>query len=159
MITGHVTGDASMLLYLKSRGIAVRDELRTAVKTQGIRMLRLVKLKVSGPVLKNRSGTLRRKVNVLFAESETEITASVGLQLSYAAAHEYGFDGTVTIREHLRTITQAFGRKLAAPVTFPVPAHAVRMKIPERSYLRSTLREEGESIRVALGKAVQQAFA
>lgn len=158
MITGRVSGDTSVVLYLKSRGIVVRDELRTAVREQGIRMLALVKLKVSGPVLKNRTGTLRRKLNVLFTETANSIAASVGVQLTYARAQEYGFEGTVTIREHLRTITQAFGRTLSAPVTYSVPSHSAHMKLPERSYLRSTLREEGESIRVALGGAIKRSF-
>jgi len=157
MIVGHITGDSSTLLYLKTRGIIIRDELRTAVQREGVRVLGLVKLKVSGLVLKNRTGTLRRKLNVRFTDTPTEMTASVGLKLAYAAAHEYGFDKIVTIREHLRTITQAFGRSIA-PVTFTMPEHARHMVLPERSYLRSTLREEGESIRSALGQAVRRAF-
>lgn len=158
MITGHVTGDASMLLYLRSRGIVLRDALRTVVREQGVRMLGLVKLKVSGPVLKTRTGTLRRKLNVRFTETPSEISASVGLKLAYAAAHEYGFDGVVTVREHLRTITQAFGRPIA-PVTFTMPAHARHMKLPARSYLRSTLREEAPSIREAMRGAIRGALA
>jgi phage gpG-like protein len=159
MITGHVSGDASMLLYLKSRGIVLRDQLRMTVREQGIRMLGLVKAKVSGPVLKNRTGTLRRKLNVRFTETATEISASVGLKLKYAAAHEYGFNDTVTIREHLRHVTQVYGRPLAAPLAVTVHAHARHMKLPERSYLRSTLREEGPSIREALQLAIGRSFA
>jgi phage gpG-like protein len=158
MITGRVTGDSAQLLYLQSRGLVMRDELRAAVQREGVRILALVKRKVSGAVLKNRTGTLRRKLNVRFTETPNEMSASVGLKLAYAAAHEYGFDDVVTIREHLRTITQAFGRPLAAPVSFTMPAHSRHMHLPERSYLRSTLREEGQSIRVALGAAVKRSF-
>jgi hypothetical protein len=52
--------------------------------------------KLSGQVLKNRTGTLRRKINYEVRETPTGITGSVGVKLSYAAAHEYGFDGVVT---------------------------------------------------------------
>lgn len=154
MIIGHVTGDTAVLLQLKSRGILLRENLRKVVHEQGIRMLRLVKLKVSGPVLKNRTGTLRRKLNVRFTETPNELTATVGLKLKYAAAHEYGFDGVVTVREHLRRVTQAFGRPLAQPVSATVRAHSMHMKLPERSYLRSTLREEAPSIREAMRLAI-----
>lgn len=158
MIIGHVTGDTAVLLQIKSRGILLRDTLRRVVQAQGIRVLRLVKLKVSGPVLKNRTGTLRRKLNVRFTETPNEISATVGLKLKYAAAHEYGFDGVVPVREHLRRVTQVFGRPLAEPVSATVRAHTVHMKLPERSYLRSTLREEAPSIRDAMRAAVGAAL-
>jgi phage gpG-like protein len=158
MITGRVSGDSAMLLQIKSRGIVIRDALRTAVHEQGIRVLALVKLKVSGTVLKNRTGTLRRKLNVLFREGPNEILASIGLKLAYAAAHEYGFDGTVSVKEHLRRVTMVYGRPLAEPVMATVRAHEAHMQLPERSYLRSTLREETPSIRAALATAMQQSF-
>jgi phage gpG-like protein len=104
--------------------------------------------KLSGQVLKNRTGTLRRKINYQLRETPTEVSASVGVQLSYAAVHEYGFDGIVTVKEHLRTITQAFGRPIA-PVHVHRGAHQRHMKLPERSFLRSSLRENAPSIREA----------
>lgn len=158
MITGRVTGDSAVLLQLRSRGLVLREQLRTTVQEQGIRLLRLVKLKVSGPVLKNRSGTLRRKLNVRFTETANEILSTVGLKLKYAATHEYGFDGIVSIRAHLRRVTQVFGRPLASPISVSVRAHTAHMKLPERSYLRSTLREEAPSIREAMRLAIGGAF-
>jgi hypothetical protein len=158
MITGKVVGDQAVLLKFKSYGVLARENLRTAVREQGIRVLALVKAKVSGPVLKNRTGTLRRKLNVQFSETPSSISASVGLSLAYAPPHEYGFDGTVTVKEHLVTITQAFGRELAGPVQFTMPTHERHMKLPERSYLRSTLREETATIRAALQSAVTRSI-
>lgn len=159
MITGKLVGAERVELFIKSRGIVVRDNLRTALRRQGVRVLALVKAKVSGPVLKNRTGTLRRKLNVQFSETANELLASVGLKLAYATAHEYGFDGTVSVKEHLRRVTQVYGRPLAAPVMATVRAHEAHMKLPERSYLRSTLREEAPSIRQELAAAVGAAFA
>lgn len=158
MITGRVTGDASMQLYIRSRGIVLRDELRRAVQEQGIRVLALVKAKLSGPVLKTRTGRLRRSVNMRFTETPTEISAAVGTNVDYARAHEHGFDGVVTVREHLRTITQAFGNPIA-PTQVVVGAHPRHMRLPERSFLRSTLQEEGPSIREALTGAIRGVFA
>lgn len=166
MIIGHLSGDTRVLLAIQSRGIIVRDELRSAITTQGLRVLGLVKAKVSGPVLKSRTGTLRRKLNMQLTESPEELTASVGLKLSYAAVHEYGFDGTVTIREHLRHVKSGDVRgrldggrsRVLAQGIGRVREHTRHMHVPERSYLRSTLAEEHATIRAAMLAAVRRAF-
>ena len=157
MITGKVTGDASMLLFLKSRGLVLREELRKAVAEQGIRMQALVKAKLHGIVLHQRSGRLVRSINVRTTDTADEISASVGTNVKYAAAHEYGFNDTVTVREHLVRITQAFGKPIT-PTTYTMPAHERHVQLPERSFLRSTLREEGPPIRAALATAVREAL-
>lgn len=159
MITGRVSGDTEVLLLLRSRGIVLRDELRTTVQRQGFRLLRIAKQKVSGPVLRNRTGTLRRKLNFQFRETADAIAGAIGLKLVYAAIHEYGFDGVVSVKSHLRTITQAFGRPLTNPVAAQVREHARRMRMPERSYLRSTLRENATQVRAELQRAVTRSVA
>lgn len=154
MIEMRVIGAERTELALKSFGLGVKERLRVAVQRSAIALTRYVKeRKLSGQVLKNRTGTLRRKINYQLHESPTEVGASVGVLLSYAPVHEYGFDGTVTVKAHLRTITQAFGRPIA-PVTFTMPAHPRHMKLPERSFLRSSLRENAPSIREQLAAAV-----
>jgi hypothetical protein len=61
--------------------------------------------------------------------------------VKYGRAHEYGFQGTVSVKEHLRTIKQAFGKTLASPKTISVRGHSANVNLPERSFLRSALRE------------------
>lgn len=158
MITGHVTGEASMQLYIRSRGIVLRGELRRVVQAQALRLLAIVKAKLSGPVLKNRTGRLRRSINERLTETADEISASVGTNVNYARAHELGFEGVVNVREHLRTITQAFGNPIA-PTQVHVGAHPRHMRLPVRSFLRSTLREEAPAIREALHGALRGVFA
>jgi hypothetical protein len=154
MIQVRVVGVEQTLLSLRAFGLGVRERLRVAVTRAAIELTRYVKEeKLSGQVLKNRTGTLRRKVNYRVQETASDITGSVGVQSAYGRVHELGFDGTVTVKEHLRTITQAFGRSIA-PTTFTMPAHQRHMKLPERSYLRSSLRELGPSIREQLAMAV-----
>ncbi|MDB4882389.1 MAG: Bacteriophage protein of unknown function [Gemmatimonadetes bacterium] len=154
MIEIRVLGGEKTELALRQFPIGARERLREAVLRNAIRLTRYVKeQKLSGQALKNRTGTLRRKVNYLLRETPNEVTASVGLKLSYAAAHEYGFDKVVTVKEHLRTIKQAWGRPIA-PVTFSVPSHQRHMKLPERSYLWSSLRENAPSMRDQLIAAV-----
>ena len=54
--------------------------------------------------------------------------------------HEFGFSGTQNVRESLRTVKQAFGRPIS-PVEAIVRAHSRKVDLPERSFLRSALRE------------------
>lgn len=154
MIEIRVVGAEEAILTYKSFGLGLRERLRVAVTRSAIMLTRYVKeQKLSGQVLKNRTGTLRRKINYRISESAEEVAGSVGVELAYGAVHEYGFDGVVTVKEHLRTITQAFGRSIA-PTTFTMPAHQRHMKLPERSYLRSSLAENAPSIRDQLAAAV-----
>jgi phage gpG-like protein len=109
--------------------------------------------KLSGQVLHVRTGTLRRKINYRVTQTAAAITGQVGVKLSYAAAHEYGLDVEEQVREHLRTAKMAFGRPIA-PVTFSVRAHTRHMKLPERSFLRSSLREMTPEIQAMIRAAV-----
>jgi phage gpG-like protein len=157
MITFKFVNDENVILNLRSMGIRVRDNLREAVTRAAIMLTRYVKEeKLSGQALKNRTGTLRRKINYVVAETPAGITGSVGVDLSYAAAHEYGFDGTVSVREHLRTVKQAFGRPIS-PVTSIVSAYQRHMHLPERSFLRSALRDQAIPIGLMLRQAVAEA--
>ena len=68
----------------------------------------MVSDKLSGQVLKNRTGTLRRSINQHVEETDTSITGILGADMDiarYARAHEYGFRGTVQVPAHTRTIT------------------------------------------------------
>jgi phage gpG-like protein len=117
--------------------------------------------KLSGQVLKNRTGTLRRSINQRVDDSGAEIVGIVGANMDaakYAAAHEYGFAGTVTVRAYQRRITEAFGRRIA-PREVEVGSHSMRMNLPERSYLRSALNEKENEILDRLRGTVGDAVA
>jgi phage gpG-like protein len=63
----------------------------------------------------------------------------VGTNVKYAAAQEYGFDGTANVRDHLRKIVETSKLGLLGRTT--VQAHKRHMHLPERSFLRSALEE------------------
>jgi phage gpG-like protein len=119
--------EASVLRAVRRLAIS----LQGYVKTQ----------KLSGQVLHVRSGTLRRSINQEVRQTGHAIQGTVGTNVSYARIHEYGFSGTVNVREHLRTVSKAFGRPLASPVTQTVRAHTKNVNLPERSFLRSALKD------------------
>lgn len=114
--------DAAMVRVITRLSI----EIQSAVKTE----------KLSGQALHVRTGTLRRSINRLVVQQGNSVYGQVGTNVAYAAAHEYGFSGVVNVREFTRGKTGA-----------SVRAHTRQMNLPERSFLRSTLREHASQIR------------
>lgn len=130
-------------------------EVRLAVTGSVRRLLLMLQRKVkeeklSGQVLHVRSGTLRRSINQRLELSDTAVTGVVGTNVSYAGVHEFG--GRFTVKEHSRLVKQAFGKELRFPVWARVGQHDINF--PERSFLRSALREMENEIRTTLEKDV-----
>lgn len=159
MIEFTISGDQATIKMLGAKVPALTKGVLNSVTRASIRLVRYVKEnKLSGQVLHVRSGTLRRKVNYRVTQTDTAITGQVGVRLSYAPPHELGLDVEETVREHLRTAKQAFGRTIS-PVTFSVRAHVRHMKLPERSFLRSSLRELTSEIQAEIRTGVLGATA
>ncbi len=159
MIALALRNDDLVLLNVKSLGIRVRDRLRSDITRLTIKLQRKVKEeKLTGQVLHVRTGRLRRNINRRMAETATSITGQVGTNVSYAAIHEYGFTGVVNVREHLRMQSVVFGRPIT-PTAVTVRAHAMRMHMPERSFLRSALAEMRPEIVTTLQQGLREATA
>lgn len=158
MINFTVSGDAAVIGSLRIMPAKIQAALVRTMRSEMIFLSRYVKeSKLSGQVLKNRTGTLRRKVNYLVTESPGMITGSVGVKLAYAAAHEYGIDKIVHVKAHERMMNVAWGRPVAMPHKIAVAAHSMHMHLPERSYLRSSFRELSPRIVAALKRSVVEA--
>ncbi|KEA51797.1 MULTISPECIES: phage virion morphogenesis protein [Mangrovibacter] len=72
----------------------------------------------------------------------------VGSPLAYAAVHQDGFSGNVSVSAHKRLITQAFGRALKHGVWQTVGAHKRMMNIPQREYLGLSAENNDELMHV-----------
>lgn len=141
MATSKVIGGDKVAARLRAAPVAIRGALAVALQRCALELLTRAKEKLGGSVLKVKTGRLRRSLNYKMTESGSgSVSATVGTNVIYAARHEYGFHGVENVRAHLRTIKSAFGKPIA-PVTFTVPAHARQANTPERSFLRSSLRE------------------
>lgn len=105
--------------------------------------------KLSGQALKVQSGRLRRSINFRVAESSTGVEAKVGTNVEYGRVHEFGFSGTVNVKEHMRKGKQAF----------KVSAHTRRVNLPERSFLRSTMTDMRAGIDQRIARVVGQSIA
>jgi hypothetical protein len=158
MIRAYQTGQAEVLARLDRINARMQPEMRLGMNRITAKIQNRARIKLSGEVLKVRSGKLRRNVERDIQESGQTITGIVSNPTAYAAAHEYGFHGTVEVREHMRTIKQAFGRPIAQQ-QITVRAHSMKMNLPEASFMRSALRESNEAgeIRAEMEAAVERA--
>jgi phage gpG-like protein len=157
VVAVSVRGDAAVAFALKNTSNRVMEAIRRTVAREGLELLAYIKAsKLSGQVLKNRTGTLRRSVNVKNRSTATSVEATVGTNLSYAAVHEYGFSGQETVRAHMRNITQAFGKPIT-PTQIRVNGFSRHVNMPARSFLRSGLEDRRGAIIAALEQAVATA--
>src|SRR5208283_1756428 len=132
MLTVEIDGDAE----LRARFAAMPESIRAALarKIAGLAQRLEDKIKndkLSGEVLRARSGRLRQSIAARLEESGAALFA-VGVK--YAAAQEYGFDGAESVSAHSRAIREAFGRAIT-PKTIFVNAFSRHMRLPERSYM------------------------
>jgi phage gpG-like protein len=94
--------------------------------------------------------------------SEGTVTGSIGSNVRYAAVHEYGFDGEVSVRSFVRRNRRGdlFGlkKKLSAAGISYVKSFTRHMHMPARSFIGSSLLERRDLIERALSRAVVKAL-
>lgn len=154
---------AAFLGGFPSRMIA---RLETALARFATRLQSRVKQKLSDDVLHVRTGTLRRSINQRIEHGAGRISAVVGTNVEYAAAHEYGFHGTVSVRAHLRQIRERgrttkagkYKRGKLTGASAMVAAHDMRMNLPERSFLRASLKEMEDVAQREIKRAAVEAL-
>lgn len=140
MITAQITGADAVVANFKATGAKALLKIRTAVERSALEVQKDTYGKLQGPVLKHRSGALSRSITWKVENTGASFKGTVGSSgVPYAAIHEFGFDGDEACRSKLG---KAFTR---------------HMKMPERSYLRSTLTEQREAILARLAAAIGEA--
>jgi len=157
VITAYLVGDQQLLERLSTLPDAVNSGLLRAITQFGIELQRDVQQnKLSGQVLRSRTGSLRSSIDLRIDQNGGAIAASVFSDSRYAGAQEYGFSGTVSIRASLRRITEAFGRPIAGK-TINMRSYNRGMDLPERSFLRSALEDMRPAIREEVEAALTEA--
>lgn len=159
-ITVRVTGVDKLRAQLGDVASNARARLRTEINTLGILLAAHVQQKkLRGQVLKQRSGRLISSIHHELNETDAEVAALVGTNVEYAAVHELGFNGSVQVKEHYRTIKQAWGRPIA-PRSVLIRAHPMTMNVPQRAFLAPSLEEFTpralERLRVFVKKLVEE---
>jgi phage gpG-like protein len=139
MIQGKVTDKTNL-----PKPMQIRELVRKCIAKLTFKLLAKVKQdKLTGQVLNRRTGRLSRSVNADFKDDG--MTGVVGTNVEYAAVHELGLE--VVIKSHMRMMKQAFGRPVEERLV-QVRQHTVNF--PEKSFLRSALKDMGPEIRDAL---------
>lgn len=141
MISLTTVGDAEIVRKFDQFPAKLHDEVKKGIGRLALMLARNVQRdKLSGQVLKVRTGRLRRSISSVVEDNGNLVSGIVSTAVKYAPPHEFGFHGTVSVREHVREIKQAFGRSIA-PKQITVRAHEAKMNLPVRSFLRSALHE------------------
>lgn len=158
MIAAKLSGAAAAVDRLRAvRAEAVAGVARMVTRLGLDLQSNVQQNKLSGQLLRVRSGKLRGSIAARTEESGTAVTASVYSDLDYAAAQEYGFFGTVGVRASLRQVKEAFGRPIV-PKTIAVGAYQRRMDLPQRSFLRSALDDMSPEIDERIADVLSEAM-
>ncbi|HGS8527122.1 TPA: HK97 gp10 family phage protein, partial [Neisseria gonorrhoeae] len=142
MLKMEFIGGGILAAVFKAYAADVQDAVVKSVGRSALRLQREVKQnRLSGRVLRVRTGNLRRSVHQRVNVSGNVVSGEVDTNVRYGIAHEYGFAGSVNVKASLRQVRQAFGKPLKPPRYVRVRAHTRDVKLPERSFLRSALRD------------------
>lgn len=128
------------------------------------------KLKLTGPVLKVQTGRLRKSIGrtgcyAVPSGGGFQLRASVGSNVgfahgqavAYAAIHEFG--GRTAPHLIVPKKAKALSFSMGGRQVFARAVHHPGSRIPERSYLRSTVREQLPKVTAAIGSATAAFFA
>jgi HK97 gp10 family phage protein len=157
VITAVVVGDEAVIARLAAMGPELRRGLARAVTRLALELQRKVQAeKLTGQVLKVRTGSLRSSINTRVEEGGGEVTASVGTNVRYARIHEYG--GTIPAHPVAAKNARALAFPWKGEQRFFKRVDIPAVQMPERSFLRSALREMTPRIEEGLRQAVDEAL-
>lgn len=124
-----VIGDKAVALHFRNIPPRAALHLEAAIGRITLQLLRRTKEKLSDDVLHVRTGRLRRSITQQVTRTETEVFGTVGTNVEYARAHEFGRSMDERVREHMRTAKQAWGKALKNPQAVLVRAHTRHVEI------------------------------
>jgi phage gpG-like protein len=156
MISVTVVGDRELIARLERMPDRVRQALVRKVTELALKLEARVKRKLSGEVLNVRTGALRRSIfNEVTDDSKGVIgrVASSG-DVKYAGIHEFG--GKTPPHDIYPVKGKALAFMMGGKQRFFKVVHHPGSKIPERSFLRSSLNEMREEITIGLTQAVNE---
>jgi len=153
MITAKITKGEDLGKKFRDTIPNIQGGVQKEIMRLALKMTGKVMGKLSGDVLRVRTGRLRRSIHPEWDFRQGYSGATVGTNVEYAAIHEYGFSGSVQVKSFQREMTKAFGKPIS-PTQVTVRAHTRNINMAERSFLRSTLREMNSEITDSLQVAV-----
>jgi hypothetical protein len=146
--------DKRLVERLRKKGPSIVAAIRAAVDRSNFEMQsKIVAEKLQGQVLEHRSGKLGGSIRVIAAQVVgTKVAGSVegaGGPAWYGKLHEYGgsFVGHRLLRRPSHLVTRAGGERVYTGSPYGI-------NFAERSFMRSTLREQQETIVARIKAAV-----
>ncbi len=128
-----LTGQQKITAYFSTVSQSIIERLTVRLNQAHNRLMGFIKSPLlTGDVLKNRTGALRRSIFMQPAQVEgTTLSGGVyqdSATVPYGPVHEFGFHGTVQVPAHTRTSSRGN--------PFQVRAYQMRMNLAERSFMR-----------------------
>jgi phage gpG-like protein len=155
MIRTTIVGAEAVIHRLEEVPPRVLGLVRQAVEAEAINLVRDVKEnKLTGQALKTRTGTLRRSINYALTVQDQGLTATVGTNLVYAAIHEYG--GVTRAHVIQARNKKALAFQMGGQTIMRKSVQHPGSKMPERSFLRASLRDNEARIKANIAAAVAQ---
>lgn len=100
-----ITGEEKVVGSFVAIPDLIRARVKQALAGLGIELANRVKAtKLSGQVLKVRSGRLRNSINSRVTQAGDVYAATVGTKVVYGRFWELGFSGTESVRAHTRHV-------------------------------------------------------
>lgn len=157
MIDIEISGANELKLKLQGMGEKIRNALSTGMTTAMQDLAAYVKgSKLSGQVLKRRSGNLSSNINPLTIVTSNQVIGSVGTNVFYAKYHEFG--GTFDVPGYFRRPRKGTsGKRMGVGGTDAIEVLPHTVTFPERSFLRSSLADTQSQIISTLSAAVKGA--
>lgn len=167
-LTCNVIGVEALAGKFNASIPAVQSSVAATMLKAAIMVQRLAKQKVSGEVLNVVSNKLRTSISAEVVTTGGVIVGIVGSNVKYAAIHEYGFAGKISVSAHVRRSVRQMksarrnklgnetsGSKLKGKGTGVINVRSFERTVnyPERSFIRSSLKELTPEIRAMVSKA------
>lgn len=132
-IKAEVLGAERVSLNFNGAADRLPAVMRGTVQELGLELLEKVKAqKLTGQVLRVKTGRLRRSISMKMSGNAYFSTASVGTNVVYGRFWELGFNGTESVRAHTRHTSKA---------DVLVRAHTRRVNLAARPFLQPALAE------------------
>ena len=162
MITVEIIGTERVAAMFRDRSARCYRALSTELRRLVIDLAGIVKGDyLSGQVLKNRSGRLRRSINASpVTEDAQGISATVGTNVSYARVHELGLSVSIPSQTRSRrSLVTGWNKSWIKRRDASWSVRAYTANYPERAFLRPALEGMRSDIRNRLNAAMTRALA
>lgn len=155
IVSISLEGDKALIARMKSMPAAVHRALEIKVKILALKLEKLVKTgKLNGQVLNRITGALSRSIS---HRLEATASAVYGIVFSsgdvkYAGIHEYGGKTGAHVIEPKKA--QALAFMMGGQMVFAKKVNHPGSKMPERSFLRSSLTDMSTEISLGMKTTV-----